>query len=35
MLLSTLLRVVNSSNFLGIHELTEDGQSYEMIYNGK
>lgn len=35
MLLETLLRVVNASNFLGIHELTPDGNSYDMIYTGQ
>lgn len=35
MLLETLLRVVNCSNFIGIHELTQDGQSYDMIYTGQ
>lgn len=35
MLLSTLLRVINCSNFLGIHELTADGQSYDMVYTGQ
>lgn len=35
MLLETLLRVVNGSNFLGIHEMTADGESYDMIYTGQ
>ena len=35
MLLRTLLQVVNSSNFLGIHEQTADGNSYDMIYTGQ
>ena len=35
MLLQALLQVVNSSNFLGIHEMTADGNSYDMIYTGQ
>lgn len=35
MLLQNLLQVINSSNFLGIHEMTADGISYEMIYTGQ
>lgn len=35
MLLSDLLQVVNTSNYLGIHEPTADGQSYDMIYTGQ
>lgn len=35
MLLSDLLQVLNASNFLGIHELTADGNSYDMIYTGQ
>ena len=35
MLLQTLLQVVNSSNFLGIHEMAADGNSYDMIYTGQ
>lgn len=31
MLLSDLLQVVNASNFLGIHEMTADGNNYDMI----
>lgn len=35
MLLSDLLQVLNASNFVGIHELTADGNSYDMIYTGQ
>ena len=35
MLLQTLLQVINTSNFLGIHEMTADGNSYDMIYTGQ
>jgi len=35
MLLSDLLQIVNSSNFLVIHEMTEDGNDYDMIYTGQ
>lgn len=35
MLLSDLLQVINASNFVGIHELTADGNSYDMIYTGQ
>lgn len=35
MLLCTLLQVLNLSNYLGIHEITADGTSYEMIYTGQ
>lgn len=35
MLLSDLLQVLSASNFVGIHELTADGNSYDMIYTGQ
>lgn len=35
MLLSDLLQVLSASNFVGIHELTTDGNSYDMIYTGQ
>lgn len=35
MLLSDLLQIVNASNFLGIHELTADGNNYDMVYTGQ
>lgn len=35
MLLSDLLQVLNATNFVGIHELTADGNSYDMIYTGQ
>lgn len=35
MLLSDLLQVLNASNFVGIHELTADGNNYDMIYTGQ
>lgn len=35
MLLSDLLQVINASNFLGIHEMTADGNNYDMIYTGQ
>lgn len=35
MLLADLLQVINLSNYFGIHEMTADGTSYDMIYTGK
>lgn len=35
MLLYDLLQVINASNFLGINEMTADGNDYEMIYTGQ
>lgn len=35
MLLRTLLQVLNLSNFIRIHEMTEDGTSYDMISAGQ
>lgn len=35
MLLSDLLQVLSLSNYMGIHEMTAEGTSYEMIYTGQ
>lgn len=35
MKLKELLQVLNLSNYLGIHELIENGNDYEIIYTGE
>lgn len=35
MKLKELLQVLNTSNYLGIHELIDNGNDYEMIYTGR
>lgn len=35
MKLKDLLQVINASNYLGIHELIDNGNDYEMIYTGR
>lgn len=35
MILKELLQVINTSNYIGIHELIDNGNDYEIIYTGR
>lgn len=35
MRLKELLQVLNTSNYIGMHQLIDNGNDYEMIYTGK
>lgn len=35
MKLKELLQVLNTSNYLGMHELIDNGNDYEMLYTGR
>lgn len=35
MKLKELLQVLNTSNYIGMHELIDNGNDYEIIYTGK
>lgn len=35
MKLKELLQVLNTSNYIGMHELIDNGNDYEMIYTGR
>lgn len=35
MKLKELLQVLNTSNYIGMHELIDNGNNYEMIYTGR
>lgn len=35
MKLKELLQVLNTSNYIGMHELIDNGNDYEMLYTGR